>query len=72
MNRLYSCEKIIESVMTSSKPRKFSSSFKTVKSFNFPGGLEDYDAAVKLESSGLINTWLHDFRVATRSFKPFR
>lgn len=64
MNRLYSCEKIIESVMTSSKPRKFSSSFKTVKSFNFPGGLEDYDAAVKLESSGLINTWLHDFRVA--------
>ncbi|UXH38806.1 hypothetical protein [Pseudomonas promysalinigenes] len=50
--------------MTSSKPRKSSSSFKAVKSFNFPGGLESYNAAVKLEPSGLVNTWSHDFRVA--------
>lgn len=50
--------------MTSSKSRKSSFSFTAVKSFNFPGGLESYSAAVKLESSGLVNTWLHDFRVA--------
>lgn len=53
-----------ENVMTSSKSRKSSFSFTAVKSFNFPGGLESYNAAVKLESSGLVNTWLHDFRGA--------
>lgn len=64
MIRLYNYEKNFESIMTSSKPRKSSSSFKVVKSFNFPGGLESNNAAVKLEPSGLVNTWLHDFRVA--------
>ncbi|HEK0905491.1 MULTISPECIES: hypothetical protein [Pseudomonas] len=49
--------------MTSSKPRKSSFSFKAEKFFTFTGGLEEYEAAVKLEASGLINTWLHDFRV---------
>jgi len=35
-----------------------------LRSLNFPDGLENYTAAVELELSGLINTWLHDFRVA--------
>ena len=49
--------------MTSSKPRTSDLSFKALRSFNFPGGLENYTAAVERELSGLINTWLHDFRV---------
>lgn len=50
--------------MSSSKHHNPKVSFETSTSFNFPEGLEDYRATVKLESSGLINTWFDDFRVA--------
>ncbi|CAI8974883.1 hypothetical protein [Pseudomonas soli] len=50
--------------MTASKPRNPVFSFKASTFFRFPEVPEDYRATVKLERSGLINTWLHDFRVA--------
>lgn len=50
--------------MTASKPRNPVFSFKGSTVFRFPEVPEDYRATVKLERSGLINTWLHDFRVA--------
>ena len=50
--------------MSSSKHRNPKVSFETSTSFHFPEGLEQYLAIVKLETSGLINTWLDDFRVA--------
>ncbi|MBX6689977.1 hypothetical protein I8746_10210 [Pseudomonas sp. USTB-Z] len=50
--------------MTASKPRNPVLSFKVSTFFSFPEVPEDYRAIVKIERSGLINTWLHDFRVA--------
>lgn len=50
--------------MTTSKLRNPVVSFKASTFFCFPEVPEDYRASVKLERSGLINTWLHDFRVA--------
>lgn len=50
--------------MSSSKNRNTEISFEASTSFNFPEGLEEYPAIVKLEPSGLINTWFDDFRVA--------
>lgn len=50
--------------MTASKPRNPVFSFKASTFFRFPEVPEDYRATVKLERSGLINTWLHDFRVS--------
>jgi len=50
--------------MSSSKHRNPKVSFEASTSFNFPEGLEEYRATVKLEASGLINTWFDDFRVA--------
>lgn len=50
--------------MTASKLRNPEVSFKASTFFSFPEVPEDYRATVKLERSGLINTWLHDFRVA--------
>lgn len=50
--------------MSSSKHRNPNVSFEKSTSFHFPEGLEEYRATVKLEASGLINTWFDDFRVA--------
>ncbi|KAF0250636.1 MULTISPECIES: hypothetical protein [Pseudomonas] len=50
--------------MYSSKHRNTEVSFEASTSFNLPEGLEEYRAIVKLETSGLINTWFDDFRVA--------
>lgn len=50
--------------MTASNPRNPVFSFKASTFFRFPEVPEDYRATVKLERSGLINTWLDDFRVA--------
>jgi len=50
--------------MSSSKRRNPKFSFDASTAFNFPEGLEEYRAMVKLEPAGLINTWLDDFRVA--------
>lgn len=50
--------------MSSSKHLNPKDSFGISTSFNFPEGLEEYRATVKLEASGLINTWFDDFRVA--------
>lgn len=50
--------------MTASKLRNPVVYFKASTFFSFPEVPEDYRATVKLERSGLIDTWLHDFRVA--------
>lgn len=50
--------------MTTSKRRSPVFSFRASTFFDFPEVPEDYRATVKLERSGLILTWLHDFRVA--------
>ena len=38
--------------------------FEATSAFNFPETEESYKASVSLTSTGLIDTWLHDFRVA--------
>ncbi|AMM03024.1 conserved protein of unknown function [Pseudomonas putida KT2440] len=50
--------------MTSSKHCRPRVKFKAASAFRFPNTDESYRATVRLESSGLMNTWLHDFRVA--------
>ncbi|MDH4848007.1 hypothetical protein E8E71_30300 [Pseudomonas sp. BN605] len=50
--------------MTSSKHHRPRVKFKAALAFRFPNTDESYRTTVKLEGSGLINTWLLDFRVA--------
>lgn len=53
--------------MSSSRHIQPSSSFEASSTFNFPNSSEGFRASVKLTDSGLVETWLHDFRV---TFKP--
>ncbi|MFG0862802.1 hypothetical protein [Pseudomonas sp. CJQ_13] len=44
--------------------RKITASFQATSAFNFPNTGESYKTSVSLTDAGLIDTWLHDFRVA--------
>lgn len=48
--------------MTLSKCCKTTVSFGATSVFNFPYTDEGYKASVSLKETGLIDTWLHDFR----------
>lgn len=48
--------------MTLSKCCKTTVSFGATSVFNFPFADEGYKASVSLKETGLIETWLHDFR----------
>lgn len=46
---------------------KATARFEATSTFNFPDTQESYKTSVSLTSTGLIDTWLHDFRVAYTS-----